>query len=371
MTTADHPVRWGLAARLMVALTVVLVVGVLTAWLVAAAVGPGLFHRHMVSAGLEDHAAAVVHAEQAFRDASTVTLGLALGAAAVASVGVSLLLTRRVGRSLSAVSTAAGRVGAGGYEHRVPAPGLGPEFDEVARSFNAMAERLEESDRLRARLLADVAHEVRTPVATLTAYLEAVEDGVQPLDAATIGVLREQGDRLTRLAQDLAAVTLAEAGDLILHLEPVAVAELLQAAAAAARENAAATGVTLQVEVEPGLPAVSVDRTRVAQILDNLVTNAVRHTPAGGTVTLAAGPSSDGAVALRVADTGEGIAAEHLPHVFERFYRADTARDRARGGSGIGLAITKALVEGHRGTVDVASPGVGKGATLTVTLPTA
>ncbi|GIG30742.1 HAMP domain-containing sensor histidine kinase [Cellulomonas marina] len=361
---------WALGARLLAALVIVLATAAITAWLVASAVGPGLFHDHMLRAGLEDHDAAVVHAEQAFEDASTVSLALALGAAALAAAAVSLVLTRRIGRSLAAVSAAAARVGAGAYESRVPDPGLGAEFGHLARSFNAMADRLHEADRLRARLLADVAHEVRTPVATITGYLEAVEDGVQPLDEATMAVLREQGARLTRLAQDLAAVTHAEAGDLTLDLRPVPPADLLQAAAAAAGERAAAAGVSLEVEVADGLPRVAADRTRIAQVLDNLVSNAVRHTPPGGSIVLLATQGQDGRVVLEVSDTGEGIAAEHLPHVFERFYRADTARDRARGGSGIGLAISKALTLAHGGTLTAASAGPGKGATFTITLPT-
>lgn len=361
--------RHGLGARLLAALALVLVTGAVTAWVVAAAVGPGLFHAHMTDAGVGDHDAVATHAEQAFRDASTVALALALGAAALASAGVSLVLTRRIGRSLAAVSTAAAHVGAGAYGSRVPAPGLGAEFDDLAASFNAMADRLHEADRLRARLLADVAHEVRTPVATITGYLEAVEDGVQPLDAATVAVLREQAARLTRLAQDLASVTRAEAGDVALDLEPVPPAELLTAAAAAVRERAAAAGAAVTLSAAPGLPDVAVDRTRIAQVLDNLLANAVRHTPRGGTITLHAGAVPAGGVALRVTDTGEGIAPEHLPHVFERFYRVDTARDRTAGGSGIGLAISRALVLAHGGTITAASDGPGAGTTFTVTLP--
>lgn len=373
MTTPSRPGpagAWGLGARLLVGLAVVLAAGAVTAWLVASAVGPSLFHEHMIRAGLADHDAAVVHAEQGFRDASTVSLALALGAAALASAAVSAVLARRIGRSLGAVSTAAARVGAGAYESRVPAPGLGAEFDDLARSFNAMAARLHEADRLRARLLADVAHEVRTPVATITGYLEAVEDGVEPMDAATITVLREQAARLTRLAQDLAAVTHAEAGDLTLDLEPVPPSDLLAAAAAAVRDRAVGAGVSVAVKVEADLPDVAVDRMRIAQVLDNLLANAVRHTPAGGTITLGAGRADD-RVVLSVTDTGEGIAADHLPHLFERFYRADTARDRNRGGSGIGLAISKALTQAHGGTITAQSAGPDEGATFTVTLPVA
>lgn len=360
----------GLVARLLAAIVVVLATGALTAWLVASVIGPGLFHEHMVRAGVGDHDAAVLHAEEAFRDASTVSLALATAAAALASAAVSLVLARRIGRSLAAVSDAAARVGAGDYAHRVPAPGLGREFDDLAASFNTMGDRLHEADRLRARLLADVAHELRTPVATLAGYVEAVEDGVQTMDATTIAVLREQTVRLTRLAEDLAAVTRAEAGDVTLDRAAVAPAELLDAAAAAVRERAAAAGVAVVVVPATGVPPVLADRTRAAQVLDNLLTNAVRHTPAGGTVTLSARPG-DGTVAIDVADTGEGIGAVHLPHVFERFYRVDTARDRARGGAGIGLAISRALALAHGGDLVASSPGPGGGSTFTLTLPTA
>jgi len=360
--------RWGLAGRLLIALVIVLATAALTAWLVASAVGPGLFHEHMVRAGLEDHDDAVMHAERAFRDASAVSLVLALGAAAVASTAVSLVLARRIGRSLAAVATAAARLGAGRYESRVPAAGLGAEFDDLAESFNAMAARLQEAERLRARLLADVAHEVRTPVATIAGYLEAVEDGLQPMDEPTMAVLRDQSARLTRLARDLAAVTRAEAGDLVLTLEPLAPDELLAATTGTWRERATAAGVDVRVQVDPELGHVRVDRQRMGQVLDNLVANALRHTPAGGTITLRATGGYQ-RVALHVSDTGAGIAPEHLPHLFERFYRADTARDRTHGGSGIGLAICKALTEAHGGTITATSDGPGAGASFTVTLP--
>ena len=372
MTPRATGARWGLAARLLAALVVVLVVGAVTAWLVASAVGPGLFHEHMVRAGLGGNDDAVLHAERAFRDASAVSLALALGAAAAASAGVSVVLARRIGRSLSAVSSAAARVGAGRYESRVPAAGLGAEFDELADSFNTMAARLEGSERLRTRLLADLAHEVRTPVATIVGYLEAVQDGVHPMDEATMTVLHDQAARLTRLAHDLAAVTRAEAGDLVLEVESVPPHDLLGATAAAWRDRAEAAGVRLILAADDALPAVAADRHRISQVLDNLITNALRHTGCGGAITLAAAASGHARhVALSVSDTGDGIPGEHLPHVFERFYRADTARDRGRGGSGIGLAICKALTEAHGGTIVATSAGEGRGTTVTLTLPIA
>lgn len=363
--------RLGLAPRLLLAFAVVLATAGLTAWAVTAAVGPALFREHLQRAGLDRHAMAVMHAEEAFRSATAVASWLALAAAAVAAAVVSVVITRRVDASLGALSTAAGAVSAGRYDVRVPPPGLGTEFDELADSFNGMADRLEAAQRLRDRLLADLAHELRTPVATIAGYLEAVEDGVERWDGTTVAVLREQAARLTRLAEDLAAVTHAEAGDVDLELGPVPPGDLVQAAVRAGRERAAAAGVGLRADVGAGLRPVAVDRHRTAQVLDNLVANALRHTPRGGSVVVGARPAGPDRVAIAVSDTGTGIAAEHLSLVFERFYRADDARDRASGGSGIGLAISRALTEAQGGAITAESDGPGRGAVFTVTLPVA
>ncbi|CAM5792048.1 histidine kinase OS=Cellulomonas persica OX=76861 GN=CPE01_02220 PE=4 SV=1 [Cellulomonas persica] len=193
---------------------------------------------------------------------------------------------------------------------------------------------------------------------------------MQELDATTADVLLGQAERLSRLARDLAAVTHAEAGDITLDLEPIQPEELVDAAVHAWAERAATAGVDVRSHAERPLPAVRVDHNRMAQVLDNLLANALRHTPSGGRITLRASRRDD-QVCLEVSDTGTGIAAEHLPHVFERFYRAETARDRDSGGSGIGLAISKALVEAQGGTIHVASPGEDGGATFTITLPAA
>lgn len=359
----------GLARRLLAALALVLAVAALTAWLVAGAVGPYIFHEHLVYEGTRTADEALAHAEAAFRTASGLALSIALGTALLAALAVSLLLTRRIGTSLSTLAAAAQQVAGGRYEARVPSPDIGHEFEELVASFNRMASRLEASERLRHRLLADVAHEVRTPVATLSAYLEGLEDGVTELTPETIALLRAQGARLTRLAEDLAAVTRAESGEMTLALVATPPVETLRLAHLAARDRAESVGVDLVLE-EPGsdLPPLSVDPERMAQVLGNLIDNALRHTPPGGRVTLSAA-RVHGGVSLTVADTGEGIPPEHLPHLFERFYRADTARDRHSGGSGIGLAITKAIVEAHGGHVRAQSPGRGRGSRFVVTLP--
>lgn len=361
------PPPGGIAARLMVAMALVLVSAALAAWLVAGAVGPELFRRHMAQAETSP-GSVVEHAESAFASASAVTLAVALSASALTALVASTVLARRIGASLGSLSAAAGQLAAGRFDVRLAQPGIGTEFDELAEAFNAMAARLHRDEDLRRRLTADVAHELRTPVATISAYVDALEEGVQELTPATVDVLRAQASRLTRLATDLAAVTQAESGALHLDLRPTTPEALVEAATAAVRARADESGLTLVVEVTPDLPTLRVDVDRIGQVLGNLLDNAVRHTPAGGRVTLTVEPCPAGA-RFTVTDTGEGIAAEHLPHVFERFYRVDTARDRAHGGSGIGLAIARALVQAHGGTITAHSPGPGGGARFVVDLP--
>jgi len=362
-------VRMGLAGRVLTALLLVVATGVVTAWLVASAVAPGLFHRHMLQAGESAaHAEAIAHAELAFRSASELSLAVAMTAAVVASVAVSLYLTRRLARSLSPLTVAAADVADGHYAVRVARPGLGTELDGLADAFNRMAGELQRVEETRRRLLDDLAHEVRTPVATLGAYLEALEDGVRVLDADTLEVMQAQAVRLARLAQDVSAVSRAEESYRSLDAQVLPPAELLDAAVSLAAVRYGAKGVALSVAVESGLPAVAVDRDRMGQVLGNLLDNALRYTPPGGHVAVAACRQGS-EVRIAVTDDGEGIPAEHLPHLFERFYRVDTARDRRHGGSGIGLAIVKALVEAHDGRVQAASDGPGKGATFTVDLP--
>ncbi|WP_263730549.1 sensor histidine kinase [Cellulomonas sp. SG140] len=363
----DVSSRSGLAARLLLAFVLVVAVAGITAWLVAGLAGPVLFHQHLVGTGVADPAA-VTHAEEAFRSASALALSLALAAGLATSLGVAALLARRVGASLHAVSSAAALLASGRFDARVPEPRLGSEFDALASSFNSMAGRLADSEALRQRLLGDVAHELRTPVATLGAYLDGLEDGVVDLDPQTITVLRAQGARLTRLADDLAAVSRAEAPTTSLALTPTRPCDLLQLAADAAADRAATAGIALRVECGPDLPSVAVDHERMGQVLGNLLDNALRHTPAGGYVTLS-GQQRPHGVVLAVSDTGAGIPAEHLPRVFERFYRVDTARSRTDGGSGIGLAIVRALVEAHGGQVAAFSDGPGRGTRMEISLP--
>lgn len=360
---------WGLGTRLLAAIVTVVLVAAATAWAVAAATGQAIFHDHMLMAEAAEPEV-VRHAEQAFDAAWTWSLSLALLAALLASIVVSVFLTRRIARTLARVRQAAVQVASADYSARVPAVGMGAEFTDLAGAFNTMAGELDRIEQTRRRMLGDLAHEMRTPVATLDGYLEAFIDGVERPDHATVGMLREQVGRLARLAEDIALVTTTEEGRLSMHRQTVSGAELIDNAVSQAAGRYADEGVILEVSASGGASGtvLSVDLDRLGQVLTNLLDNALRHTPRGGRVELSARCDS-GSLRLQITDTGSGIAAEHLPHLFERFYRADTARDRAHGGSGIGLAIVRSITQAHGGTVTADSAGPGQGATFTIDLP--
>ncbi|ERG63992.1 hypothetical protein L332_05915 [Agrococcus pavilionensis RW1] len=361
----------GLRARLLAAIAIAVGVGSLTAWAVGSAVGPPIFHAHLLQSGTADPAVNQ-HAEEAFRTASALSLSLALVAAAVTSIVISAFLARRIQRRLAAVRSAAEQVAVGDYSARAPLLGMGSEFDELARAFNRMAADLAGLEAARTRMLSELAHEMRTPAAVLEAYLEAIRDGVARADEPTIEMLRAQGARLTRLSQDIALVTTAEEGRLAMRRTRVPAGRLLDDAAAQIIGRTAAAGVAFSVDAPHSAAAALLDADvdRLGQVLTNLLDNALRHTPAGGHVRLGAARVGD-LLRITVRDDGEGIPQEHVPHIFDRFYRVDTARDRAHGGSGVGLAIVRAITEAHGGSVSAASGGPGQGTVIAVELPLA
>lgn len=358
--------RGSLAVRLLVAQALVGVLGAATLWAVAALVGPEQFRRHLLEAG-ELSPALKHHAEQAFQDATTISFAAAFAAGGSAALLLSIYLSRRLGREVGTVARAAAALATGHLDARIRDPGLGEEFARLADAFNDMAGRLQATEQTRRRMLADLAHELRTPLAVLDGYLEGIQDGVRRADAQTMEVLRAQTGRLARLAQDIAEVSEAEEGQVTLDLQPVQVDTLVGAAVTTARGRYEAKGVTLRVASGDEL-VVNVDVQRLGQVLGNLLDNALRHTPPGGSVEVRTAASDDSAV-IEVVDTGEGIPEGSLGKVFERFYRADTARDRDHGGAGIGLAISKALVEAHGGSITARSGGPGRGAAFELRLP--
>ncbi|BBZ66648.1 putative sensor histidine kinase [Mycolicibacterium insubricum] len=359
----------GMRGRLLLAQTLVLLAGGATTWVVASVVGPPLFREHLHQAGVEHNSNEQFHAEQAYQHATALSIAVAITVAASTAFVVTAYLSRRLQHSIAELSQAAAAIAEGHYDIRVAPPQLGDEFENLAGSFNQMAQRLQSVESTRRRMFGDLAHEIRTPVAVLEAYLEAVEDGVKTLDPQTIAMLREQTGRLVRFSADAAALAQAEESHTAIARGPVDTAELLTALKAAFADRYAAKAVALHTEAGDTAP-IWADRQRLTQVLGNLLDNALRHTPAGGHVTLTTtrrGPE----VAFTVTDDGDGIPAGHLPHVFERFYRADSARDRGHGGSGIGLAIAKALTEAHGGHISAASRGPGQGTTFTVAVPVA
>jgi len=357
-----------LPGRLLVAQVVVVVAMALTMIGVAVAVGPRLFDEHLRQAGHGEQPETMAHAEEAFQAAGTSALVVGLLIAVGGAILVSLLLTSRLRSALAELTAAAQRIASGDYEHRVRDLEASAELAQLARNFNQMAARLAATEGTRRRLLTDLAHELRTPIATIEVALESLEDGVLDAGPDTIAMLRGQSERLARLTRDLREVSAAEEGQLDLALERTAVSALVDRAYVAAREEFARKQVELVAEPTATGLMVDVDPGRIGQVLANLLSNSLRHTPSGGRVTLAVRPLAT-TVRIEVADNGEGIAADHLPHVFERFYRADAARDREHGGSGVGLAISQAIARAHGGGLSVVSAGVGRGATFTLELP--
>ncbi|WP_245617159.1 sensor histidine kinase [Knoellia subterranea] len=308
--------------------------------------------------------------EEAFGSALIIALGAALTASVILALGVTAFFTRRIQRSTTAVANSAAKIANGQYQTQVPSPGLGAEFDQLAATINDLARRLGDVEATRRRLLADLAHEMRTPLSSIEAHLEAVEDGVRRLDDGTMDVLHGNTARLQRLAEDISAVARAEEDGRDLRRVPTRAAALVDSAVAAARNAYVSKQVTLVVD-ERADGVVLADPDRMVQVLSNLLNNALQHTAAGGNVLVAVRKPDPHWIEITVIDNGEGIEAEHLPHIFERFYRADPARSRVRGGSGIGLTISKALVESHGGGLSVSSPGRGRGSNFTVRLPLA
>ena len=301
----------------------------------------------------------------AFGSRFDLRLGVAALAAAVVGLALAWALARRMLGPVEALTHAARKLGGGDLTSRVP-EGRTDEIGELSRSFNSMAESLARQESLRRTMVSDVAHELRTPLTNLRCQIEALEDGLMPPSSETLRSLREEVLLLARLVEDLQTLSVSDAGRLTLDRAVIDLRELVEGALESFRAAASERRLTLRNEVG-ALPAVEVDATRIGQVLRNLLTNAMTHTPEGGTITVSASADA-GHVAVSVRDNGPGIPAEHLPHVFERFYRADPSRARTTGGAGLGLAIVQGIVKAHGGTVAAASEG---GAVFRFTLPLA
>jgi signal transduction histidine kinase len=280
---------------------------------------------------------------------------------------LTLFLSRRISSPVRALTASARKLGQGDFSQRVPSKGKG-EIAELAQAFNSMAEDIEGNEKLRQNLVADTAHELRTPLSNLRGYLEAIKDDVIKPDATTINSLYEEATLLTRLVDDLQELALADASELKLVKQAEDISGVIKQAVSSYQSQASDKGISLHTDLQEKLPLCDIDSQRIAQVLHNLISNAVTHTPREGTITISAKESGK-YIEVTVTDTGEGIPPEELENIFERFYRVDRSRSRRTGGSGLGLTIAKRLVEAHGGKISVQSEP-GKGSSFTFTVPT-
>lgn len=327
----------------------------------------GICLRQLFTQRVSDVAPVPLRVYLGARGTPTLSTAPVLAAAALVAILViagTTLISRRVLRPIGTLTAASRRLGEGDLTGRVPVVG-NDELAELARSFNRMADSLQRGEEIQRRMVADVAHELRTPLANLRGYLEALKDGVMAPDSELFASLHEEAVLQQRIVDDLQDLALAEAGSLAYHRTPVDLVELVETCRTAHHAVAEAAGVRLSVEAT--VPVwVYADPDRLRQVLGNLVTNALRATPSGGAVRLSA--AGGGAAFIRVSDTGTGIAPAALPYVFDRFWRADSARNRRTGGSGLGLAIARQIVTDHGGGIAVSSVP-GEGTVFTITLP--
>lgn len=287
-------------------------------------------------------------------------------AAILTGLVLGIFLARRLTRPVRELTTATRVMAQGDLEQQVPVRSQ-DELGELAASFNRMSADLARANELRRQMTADIAHDLRTPLSVIAGYAEGLRDGVLQATPDTFQTVHQEAEHLSRLVEDLRTLSLADAGELTLIRQLVPPRELLERTAAAHRPRAKQLEIDLQVAAEANAPAVNVDPERMAQVLGNLVSNALRHTPAGGQISLAAAQRGNHAV-LTVRDNGTGIAPDNIQRIFTRFYRGDEARQAHEGESGLGLAIAKSLVELHGGTISVAST-LGEGTAFTIALP--
>jgi histidine kinase len=376
-------VRRRLALKLFLSYFIVILIGVIVLATAAELAVPRSFERHMSAMGSEmsgmmgDSTSDMdLNADlfSNFRLAVNEALIFATVASFFAAVLVSIFVSRRIVSPIREMKGASQHISLGNYQERVQVPGsLNPdEMDELAElgvSFNQMAEKLEQTESIRRQLIGDVAHEMRTPLSTIKGSIEGLLDGVLSAEPANYQQIQREVDRLQRLVFDLQELSRVEAKAFELNLNPVPMKQIVETVVSRLGGQFAEKGVDLQTgSSATDMPNVLVDEDRLEQVLLNLVGNALQYTPHGGSVQINLQREND-EVRVIISDTGIGILAEHLPHIFSRFYRVDPSRARVGGGSGIGLTISKHLVEAHGGRIWAESPGLDQGSTFIFTLP--
>jgi len=367
--------RSHLGAKLILSYLAIIVVGVVVLILASQLILPASFNRHMAGVGMGNGNMMGMNGNGAmsqlyvdFRASFNEALMYAALAAMFVAVLLSLVFSRGVLIPIRAMSLATERIANGRYDERVQVSGE-DELAQLALRFNQMAEKLNQVETMRRQLIGDVSHELRTPLTAIKGSMEGLMDGILPATEETFQLIHAEADRLNRLVDDLQELSRVEARAYPLDSRPVDVSSLVHTVTKRLAPQVDSKRISLHLELAPNLPQILADEDRGIQILTNLTGNAMQYTPDGGRVTIAVKRIAD-EVQISVRDTGIGIPPDHLPHIFDRFYRVDKSRSRrAGGGSGIGLTIARALVEAQGGHIWAESAGMGLGSTFTFTLP--
>lgn len=369
--------RRHLGVKIFFSYLVIIVLGVTVLILASQFILPGAFNRHMgmmgggmMNGGMMGGQDSMSQLYVDFRASFNEALLYAALTATIAALALSFLFSRSVVAPVLAMSHATQRIADGRYDERLQVTGT-DELAQLATRFNQMAERLDQVESMRRRLIGDVSHELRTPLTAIKGSMEGLMDGVLPANEETFQQIHFEADRLNHLVDDLQELSRVEARADQLDLRPLDVSSLVQTVTNRLAPQAQSKRISLDLDLPPDLPPLLADEDRAFQILTNLTGNAIQYTPEGGKVTISAKQIND-EIRISVRDTGIGIPSEHLPHIFDRFYRVDKSRSRqAGGGSGIGLTIARALVEANGGRIWAESAGVGDGSAFTFTLPIA
>ena len=401
-------IRQRLGWKLFFSYVIVILVGVISLAVTARLRTPSALERHMIDMGVPMGGGMMMDGMMGgdmvedgvvgdltinFQTAVNEILLVAATIATVTAVAVSSFVARRIVQPIQQMKIASHRIADGRYHERIQVVGE-DELADLAQTFNQMAQQLAQTEARRRRLIGDVAHELRTPLSSIRGVMEGLQDGVLPSDPATFQDIQREVGRLQRLVRDLEELSRAEAGQIALELTAVSPAAFIHPAVERLKLQFEEKGVALHADVPPDLPLVQVDVNRMTQVMLNLLGNALQYTPSGGQVTVQCSVvskqcsvvskqysvnskqysvdyplNSNHCLLITVQDSGIGIQPEHLPHIFERFYRVDKSRARSGGGSGIGLTISKHLVERHHGRLAAASPGADQGSAFTITLP--
>lgn len=374
-------IRQRLGLKLFLSYLLVILVGTIVLAVTTELIVPSAFERHlsqmghMMSGMMGSNGVSDVEEElfTNFRAGVTYALGLAALSSFFTAIIVSWFIARQVVQPVREMVIVSQRIAEGDYYSRVRVSGgKDPEemdeLSQLALRFNQMANHLEQIEAMRRQLIGDVAHELRTPLTTIKGSMEGLIDGVLPADETTYLRIYQEADRLQRLVMDLQELSRVEAKSMELQVKTIRLDALIEATLARLQRQFDEKQVAISYSVPKHLPVAQADPDRIQQVLMNLIGNALQYTPAGGKVEVTV-RVRDREIEVSVSDTGIGIPAEHLPHIFTRFYRVEKSRSRAGGGSGVGLTIAKHLVEAHRGRIWAESAGINQGSTFRFTLP--